>query len=97
MCLAPCLIAYWRYGNWLGPVKCPVCRTFVTVLLNCFSEADPEETGRREALADINDYNRRFSGEPRPVRMNEGKEGRSKKNLKKNGFSGWTIFGICQC
>nr|XP_021531502.1 E3 ubiquitin-protein ligase RNF170 isoform X2 [Aotus nancymaae] len=22
----PCIIAYWRYGSWLGAISCPICR-----------------------------------------------------------------------
>ncbi|NXX98383.1 RN170 ligase, partial [Centropus bengalensis] len=27
-----CIIAYWRYGSWLGAIRCPICRQ--TVILN---------------------------------------------------------------
>lgn len=60
-----CIIAYWRYGNWLGAVTCPVCRAKITLLLENFVEADLNETGREEASRNIRDYNRRFSNEPR--------------------------------
>lgn len=83
-----CIVIYWRLGNWStsGPIKCPVCRQQVTLLLCCFqfrpdasstssSTSDvtsqsstplPSETDRQRVLRDINDYNRRYSGEPRP-------------------------------
>lgn len=76
---ANCLIVYWRHGNWRGPVRCPVCRTQVTVMLTCFrldnrdaggqqaNQGNEELNERQQAVRDINDYNRRFSGEPRPV------------------------------
>ena len=70
---ANCLIVYWRHGNWMGSVRCPVCRTQVTVMLTCFrlenapGSTDEELNERQQVLHDINDYNRRFSGEPRPV------------------------------
>ena len=24
-----CIIAYWRYGSWLGAISCPICRQTV--------------------------------------------------------------------
>lgn len=68
---AQCIIVYWRHGQWRGgPVKCPVCRQQVNVLLQCFPPnarlADEELNERSRILHDVNDYNRRFSGEPRP-------------------------------
>ncbi|KAG2466545.1 RN170 ligase, partial [Polypterus senegalus] len=24
--LGSCIIAYWRYGSWLGAINCPICR-----------------------------------------------------------------------
>jgi len=68
-----CIVTYWHHGNWLGPVNCPVCRQLVTVLLPYFTEteqniADPSEAAERnEIVREINSYNRRFSGEPRPI------------------------------
>ncbi|XP_066547798.1 E3 ubiquitin-protein ligase RNF170 [Amia ocellicauda] len=63
---APCLIAYWRHGSWLGAISCPLCRQKVSVLHHLFTEsiADRQE---RQVLLDIHDYNKRFSGAPRPV------------------------------
>ncbi|TRY87950.1 hypothetical protein DNTS_005235 [Danionella cerebrum] len=26
----PCIVAYWRYGTWLGAVNCPICRQRVS-------------------------------------------------------------------
>lgn len=64
---ALCVILYWRHGNWRGAVRCPVCRQTVTVLLRCFREQDGTNSEERnQILHDVNDYNRRFSGEPRP-------------------------------
>ncbi|KAM7286673.1 E3 ubiquitin-protein ligase RNF170 [Ixodes scapularis] len=69
---ANCLVLYWRHGNWRGAVRCPVCRQQVSVMLRCFQEqqvnedADVQREERSRLLRDINDYNRRFSGEPRP-------------------------------
>lgn len=63
---APCIITYWRYGRWLGAINCPVCRQQVTILFSNFSEEDralPEAVQHRH---DMNEYNRRYSGIPRP-------------------------------
>lgn len=59
-----CIVTYWRYGNWLGAVQCPVCRQQVSLLMKDFS---PGSEDAREIERNINDYNRRFSGQPRPV------------------------------
>lgn len=32
-----------------------------------FTEADPNEPGRAAIIEEVHSYNRRFSGEPRPV------------------------------
>ncbi|NXF39612.1 RN170 ligase, partial [Nyctibius bracteatus] len=26
---ASCIVAYWRYGSWLGAIRCPICRQTV--------------------------------------------------------------------
>ncbi|XP_063067051.1 E3 ubiquitin-protein ligase RNF170 isoform X2 [Engraulis encrasicolus] len=71
-----CVIAYWRYGTWLGPISCPICRQTVTLIFPLFQgivQPDaPEQTddGHPEAnlvLQDLTDYNRRFSGQPRTI------------------------------
>lgn len=68
-----CMIMYWRHGTWLGAVRCPVCRQQVTLLLQCFTDgeqnsAELEDVDERNTVTrEINDYNRRFSGEPRPL------------------------------
>ncbi|XP_013415214.1 E3 ubiquitin-protein ligase RNF170 isoform X2 [Lingula anatina] len=65
-----CIITYWRHGSWLGAVRCPVCRQQVTILLFSFSEAEVHQEVNediREITSEINSYNRRFSGEPRPL------------------------------
>ncbi|XP_030209145.1 E3 ubiquitin-protein ligase RNF170 isoform X1 [Gadus morhua] len=67
----PCIVAYWRYGTWLGAIHCPICRQMVTLLFPLFQEHDsPQRVQDGEAVPqlihrDINDYNRRFSGQPR--------------------------------
>ncbi|KAF5909492.1 E3 ubiquitin-protein ligase, partial [Clarias magur] len=66
-----CIIAYWRYGPWLGAISCPICRQIVTLLFPLFRATDQRaraQDGQPEPhviLDDVNDYNRRFSGQPR--------------------------------
>ncbi|XP_038075536.1 E3 ubiquitin-protein ligase RNF170-like isoform X2 [Patiria miniata] len=62
-----CLITYWRHGNWLGSIRCPVCRQQVTLLLPIFREVDHTTEDAQAVTTEINNYNRRFSGEPRPL------------------------------
>ncbi|CAB1351953.1 unnamed protein product [Coregonus sp. 'balchen'] len=68
-----CVIAYWRYGTWLGAISCPICRQMVTLLFPLFHEhPSPQQVqdGMVEpllVLRDLNDYNRRFSGQPRSL------------------------------
>ncbi|XP_033124526.1 E3 ubiquitin-protein ligase RNF170-like [Anneissia japonica] len=64
---ANCLITYWRYGAWLGAIQCPVCRQIVTILFPCFRDNENGGDGHAAIMQEINDYNRRFSGEPRPL------------------------------
>ncbi|XP_048186450.1 E3 ubiquitin-protein ligase RNF170 isoform X2 [Perognathus longimembris pacificus] len=61
-----CITAYWRYGSWLGAISCPICRQTVTLLLTVFGEDDQSQDVVR-LHQDINDYNRRFSGQPRSI------------------------------
>ncbi|XP_030852177.1 E3 ubiquitin-protein ligase RNF170-like [Strongylocentrotus purpuratus] len=61
-----CLIAYWRHGTWLGAISCPVCRQMVTIILPVFQEDEQNSGDGGRIMAEIRDYNRRFSGEPRP-------------------------------
>ncbi|XP_003474673.1 E3 ubiquitin-protein ligase RNF170 isoform X1 [Cavia porcellus] len=61
-----CIIAYWRYGTWLGAISCPICRQTVTLLLTVFSDTDQSQDVVR-LYQDVNDYNRRFSGQPRSI------------------------------
>ncbi|KAK1164240.1 E3 ubiquitin-protein ligase RNF170-like [Acipenser oxyrinchus oxyrinchus] len=63
---APCLIEYWRHGSWLGAISCPLCRQQVSILCSLFHENQRDQQ-ERQVLLDIRDYNKRFSGEPRPV------------------------------
>ncbi|XP_053552702.1 E3 ubiquitin-protein ligase RNF170-like [Bombina bombina] len=61
----PCIIAYWRYGTWLGAISCPICRQTVTLLFPMFEQNQQQEA--IEIHQEINNYNRRFSGQPRSL------------------------------
>ncbi|XP_005091877.1 E3 ubiquitin-protein ligase RNF170 [Aplysia californica] len=65
-----CMITYWQHQTWLGAVRCPSCRTQVSLLLLNFTaeEHASESDERRDVIEKINAYNRRFSGEPRSIR-----------------------------
>ncbi|XP_038648532.1 E3 ubiquitin-protein ligase RNF170 isoform X4 [Scyliorhinus canicula] len=62
--IGSCIVAYWTYGTWLGAVNCPICRQMVTLLFPLFSVND-EQQESMQVIQNINDYNRRFSGQPR--------------------------------
>ncbi|XP_062844764.1 E3 ubiquitin-protein ligase RNF170 [Trichomycterus rosablanca] len=68
-----CIIAYWRYGTWLGAINCPICRQGVTLLFPLFRYTEQNNQTRQGQpdpnliLNDVNDYNRRFSGQPRSL------------------------------
>ncbi|XP_040218176.1 E3 ubiquitin-protein ligase RNF170 [Rana temporaria] len=61
----PCIIAYWRYGSWLGAISCPICRQTVTLLFPMFQVAEQQDV--QEIFQEVNSYNRRFSGQPRSL------------------------------
>ncbi|XP_051981895.1 E3 ubiquitin-protein ligase RNF170-like isoform X1 [Xyrauchen texanus] len=69
----PCLVAYWRYGTWLGAIHCPICRQMVTLLFPLFydtghsAQTQDGQVDPALILTDINDYNRRFSGQLRSL------------------------------
>ncbi|KAK3755923.1 hypothetical protein RRG08_013375 [Elysia crispata] len=62
-----CFVTYWQHQTWLGAVRCPSCRTQVSLLLLNFTaeEHAGNSEERTEVINKINQYNRRFSGEPR--------------------------------
>lgn len=64
-----CIVTYWQHGSrWLGAIACPVCRQQVTLLLTNFTpeENNNQSDDRRNVMTRVNEYNRRFSGAPRP-------------------------------
>ncbi|XP_017897317.1 PREDICTED: E3 ubiquitin-protein ligase RNF170 isoform X2 [Capra hircus] len=71
-----CIVAYWRYGSWLGAISCPICRQTVTLLLPVFGENDQSQDVV-SLHQDISDYNRRFSGQPRSCSSNATEDSRS--------------------
>ena len=74
-----CLLQYHEMGVGghtslgLGPMRCPLCRRRVNLLLPCFdTNRAPTDPGERErftrVVSGIRSYNRRYSNEPRTVR-----------------------------
>lgn len=76
---ASCIVGFWRHsaGHPLRSVTCPVCREEVNVLMRRFSANssadDDDPAGLQEALRQVHDYNRRFSGQPRSVRRSHAR------------------------
>ncbi|UXI17706.1 ankyrin repeat domain-containing protein 13C [Sarcoptes scabiei] len=88
MFCAECILRCWQQPQWRGgPIKCPVCRQQVNILLPCFNVNSVTNVERVDAnqssisdsnsiannrpvsnqfIRELNRYNRRFSGEPRP-------------------------------
>ncbi|CAG5120874.1 unnamed protein product [Candidula unifasciata] len=64
-----CIITYWQHQSILGPVRCPSCRTQVSLLLLNFTSQEhaAESEERQDVIDKINQYNRRFSGAPRTI------------------------------
>ncbi|XP_062994371.1 E3 ubiquitin-protein ligase RNF170-like [Elgaria multicarinata webbii] len=60
-----CLIEYWKHGAWLGAISCPLCRQKVILLYTISCENQPDKQSK-QTVYDIRDYNKRFSGQPRP-------------------------------
>uniref|UniRef100_A0A8V5G4C4 Uncharacterized protein n=1 Tax=Melopsittacus undulatus TaxID=13146 RepID=A0A8V5G4C4_MELUD len=50
-----CLITYWKHSPWLAAITCPLCRQ------------KKHDKPSKQIVHDIRDYNKRFSGQPRPV------------------------------
>jgi len=63
----PCIMSYYEHGNWIAAMNCPVCRQQVNVLLPEFSHEDNVHDDLAQHLDKIRAYNRRYSGEPRPI------------------------------
>jgi len=70
-----CIATYWRtqYPSMMTAMNCPYCRQNVSVLFPTFRDdevtnppVDEEVVSPTELTALINQYNRRFSGLPRP-------------------------------
>ncbi|XP_009698758.1 PREDICTED: E3 ubiquitin-protein ligase RNF170-like [Cariama cristata] len=60
-----CLITYWKHSPWLAAITCPLCRQKVVLLDNISCEKQQDKPSKQTAH-DIRDYNKRFSGQPRP-------------------------------
>ena len=63
---AVCILEYYsRQRDFPRPVKCPVCRQVVTLLLTNFSQEEADNVG--DLGQRIHDYNRRCGGAPQTV------------------------------
>ncbi|XP_042661947.1 E3 ubiquitin-protein ligase RNF170 [Tyto alba] len=60
-----CLITYWKHSPWLAAITCPLCRRKVVLLDNISCEKQQDKPSK-QTVHDIRDYNKRFSGQPRP-------------------------------
>ncbi|XP_030352105.1 E3 ubiquitin-protein ligase RNF170-like [Strigops habroptila] len=60
-----CLITYWKHSPWLAAITCPLCRQKVVLLDNISCEKQHDKPSK-QIVHDIRDYNKRFSGQPRP-------------------------------
>ncbi|OQR74881.1 RING finger protein-like, partial [Tropilaelaps mercedesae] len=65
---AECLLKWLEgVGSRSATTSCPACRQHVSVLLKGFAQAQVESDDQQmQLLRRINQYNRRYSGEPRP-------------------------------
>ncbi|KAF0309975.1 E3 ubiquitin-protein ligase RNF170 [Amphibalanus amphitrite] len=69
---AKCLLVHREQSEPLRPMLCPLCRQQVTLLFLCYTGtelacAEPEAVSVRSATRrTVTEYNRRFSGLPRP-------------------------------
>ncbi|XP_062510176.1 E3 ubiquitin-protein ligase RNF170-like [Corticium candelabrum] len=65
---ANCILTYWREGRFLAAVSCPVCRQTVTLLLPAYTTREQENTEELQSIqSQVSNYNRRYSGQPRPL------------------------------
>lgn len=62
-----CIMSYWEHGAWINAMNCPVCRQEIRVLLTIFTHEEEVSDQALEFCNKLREYNRRFSGEPRPI------------------------------
>ncbi|KAK4819932.1 hypothetical protein QYF61_015553 [Mycteria americana] len=67
-----CLITYWKHSPWLAAITCPLCRQKVVLLDNVSCEKQQDKPSK-QVVQDIRDYNKCFSGQPRPVLPNSNR------------------------
>jgi len=67
-----CIVQYWKHATaniFHSKIKCPMCRQFISCLLPLYNSRDEirqNVPNLQEIKACISNYNRRFSGAPRP-------------------------------
>uniref|UniRef100_UPI00358E6682 E3 ubiquitin-protein ligase RNF170-like isoform X2 n=1 Tax=Myxine glutinosa TaxID=7769 RepID=UPI00358E6682 len=57
-----CLVTYWRTGSWLEPVRCPVCRSPVSLLIPLY-----EQESNTDLTDTIREYNHLMCEQPRTI------------------------------
>ncbi|CAI4230862.1 unnamed protein product [Auanema sp. JU1783] len=59
-----CIHGYWSFrGNIISLIKCPICRTDITLLLPVDWPTTPDDQNHlRDNLSKLDNYNKRFSG-----------------------------------
>ena len=65
-----CILACWDSASWLlNPLPCPLCRQTVTLVFLNFTESEFSSVSEDQPtlVSRIEEYNRRFSGAPRPL------------------------------
>ena len=65
-----CMLRMWDHSQWLlSPAPCAMCRQTITLIFLNFNEAEVSSVSseRPGLVTKIGEYNRRFSGAPRPV------------------------------
>lgn len=64
-----CIINYWQVssnGLFVTQMRCPMCRQALTCLLTMFTDAEMRSDDIASISRRVNEYNRKFSGLPRP-------------------------------
>ncbi|XP_074953573.1 uncharacterized protein LOC142059105 isoform X2 [Phalacrocorax aristotelis] len=89
-----CLITYWKQSPWLAAITCPLCRQKVVLLDNISCEKQ-QDNPCKQIVHDIRDYNKRFSGQPRPERRTALKPSRGTSHLTTPSQSRFLLLLCC--
>ena len=64
-----CVLQVWDNESWLmSPMKCPMCRQAITLIFFHLDRTEAQNVVNEQPtlLRKVNEYNKRFSGAPRP-------------------------------